>query len=268
MDTKPFALLGALAGITILLGLWLFVFSGDNNNDGTAGGSGPASPTETITVAADTATPAAPAAPAVGGTGGSSVTVTVPYPAGEEPKPPADTFPPGLVNYDIACDTTAGGFGVEWRTWGSDTSGILLPYALGWPVNEPGMPPVCAPNTDFGAAIVATHILYVEDLTPGWIPDMAIDTPGRQTRLNRHQGPRNPADLGFICEPLGWSRVEGRGPISLYHRCGDFPVYVSVLNMDWRDGRWQLVYTPTGMPGQLAPAEPGDAYIPFGEGGG
>lgn len=262
MDTSIPKLLGGLAGgLCLVIGLWIVLAGSDD----TAAG-----PTvEAQTVGADAAqppiTPTATAPGAAPAGGDPAGTVTVTYPEGQAPPTTPPTFPLDAAVTGLACDTSGEGFGVTWRLWGNETSGVWLPYANGWPTNEPGKPPLCAPETDFGAAIVAVHALYIDSLAPGWIPVIAVDTPARQARMERHGGPEDPTGIGQVCEPVGWSVPDGL--VWIFHRCGDRPLVVTKVIMDWFDERWQLRYTITGHPGTHETAEAGWEYYPFGDGG-
>ncbi|MFV0524527.1 MAG: hypothetical protein ACK5RL_08520, partial [Acidimicrobiales bacterium] len=216
-------------------------------------------PTETdVTDTPTTSTTTVPAAPVV----------TVPYPTGEEPTNVPATGPEKATASDPAgCDPTdAGGFGVEMRLWGGNGSGVWLPYPAGWPTNPPGDPVDCAPDSDFGAAVTAAHALYIDVLAPEQIPGIAVDTPGRQTRLDTHEGSFDPAELGYMCELVGWSKPDPAPVYWIFHYCDQGSVFVTKIVMEYQDSRWQAVYTLSGVLGPTAPADPGTTYNPFGTG--
>lgn len=170
--------------------------------------------------------------------------------------------PPSTVSDTpyVGCDPVQKGWGVTLVSWGR----VQLPYAAGWPTNEPGELVDCTPQSDMGGAVAAVHALYVEAFTPSLIPELAADTPGRQVRIDSHSGPADPANLDTDCWPLGWAKPGSRWLI--YHQCGDHPPVVTEVDGRWVDGRWLLVYTIDGRPGVTREAENGETYHPFGGG--
>lgn len=265
MNRHRFVILAAV--VLMGAGIWLVV-KPDNNNDGSA----PATAPDESAVAGE----GAPAAP-------NQTPGTTQPPTGESPVftmstiaglpiETVPTVPPvlpdwvpdgGLVVYPIdetGCVPDEAGYGVEMRAWGD----VMLPYALGWPTNTPGEPPNCAPDTPFGAAIVAAHTLYLDALNPLLIPTIGDDTPGRQIRIENHPGPMDPATLGMTCEVLGWAQASFRN-YRIYSRCGDGPVKATTTAMTRKGGRWLLVYPANGEH-PTRDAQPGEGFYPF-EGG-
>ena len=177
------------------------------------------------------------------------------------PPPLPDWVPEGgLVVQQIdptGCTPNEAGFGVELKPWGD----ILLPYAAEWPTNPPGQAPNCAPDTAFGAAVVAAHALYLDALHPVLIPTIADDTPGRWARIKAHPGPMDPATIGVVCEVVGWSQATFR-QYRIYTRCGTGPVKATTATMTRKADRWLLVYPASGVL-TTRDAQPGEAYYPF-----
>lgn len=148
---------------------------------------------------------------------------------------------PTTIQVDTSCDRGYAGLGVELRAWGD----VLVPYTPGYPTSEPGELWNCTADTVFGGAIAMTHAAYLEALRPDLIPAIALDTPGRDLRINDHPGENPSALLGFSCSPIGWN-WDGENTWSLLHRCGDGDLQVSFFPMEYRDGRWWLVYPRNG----------------------
>ncbi|MEM9892944.1 MAG: hypothetical protein AAF962_18925 [Actinomycetota bacterium] len=264
MDAKiPSLILGLVGGLCVIVGLWL-TLARNGSDDAAVAGGGTAPTTNPASAAVAEAEAVSPST-TVPGSGLGTVTVT--FGEGEAPPSAVPTLPPDAADFSVPCDPTPGGYGIEWKLWGEPESGVWLPYANGWPANQPGQPPVCAPETDFGAAVVAAHALYIDQLAPEWIPSIATDTPGRQARLERHGGSQDPAAINHVCEPVGWSRPDPFW-VWIFHRCDNGPLWVTQTRMVWEQGRWQLAYLNNGAPGIHEPAEAGTAYAPFGEGAG
>jgi len=159
------------------------------------------------------------------------------------------------------CQPVQQGFGIEMKDWGS----IKLPYAAQWPKNQPGQPVDCAPDTDFGGAVVAAHSLNLEEFSPELIPQIAADTPARQTRINLHEGKKDPAVEVVPCQTLGWDKEDGISVWYIYWQCEGGSVSVKSIRMERAGNTWLLVYDITGtVPTGQAPA--GIEYFPF-EGG-
>lgn len=168
---------------------------------------------------------------------------------------------PSAVNVSlIDCDPVESGYGVTMKAWGD----IRLPYAFGWPTNEPGTVVDCAPQTDFGGAVAAAHGLYLEAVEPELIPFVAWDTPGRQLRIDSHPDQFEHNLLGMVCEPVGWFKAE-TSRWRIFHRCGDGPVKVTEVQMKWVENRWLMVYDITGIVTAID-AMPDDEFHPFGGG--
>ncbi|MDH3293933.1 MAG: hypothetical protein OER95_06380 [Acidimicrobiia bacterium] len=146
-----------------------------------------------------------------------------------------------MVEFDTDCDSGYAGLGVEMRAWGD----VLLPYTPGYPTTEPGEVWDCTAGTAFGAAIAMTHAAYLEALRPDVIPAIALDSPGRDIRVNGHVGSNLSASLGFRCSPIGWN-WDGDDTWSLLHQCGEGELRVSYYPMEFRNGRWWLVYPEDG----------------------
>ncbi len=164
----------------------------------------------------------------------------------------------GDVGWDAdTCDLTFRGYGVEMREWGD----ILLPYAVGFPTSDPGQIPNCAPNTDFGGAVIAAHLAYLDAIQPELIPLFAAAGNGRDRRLADHPGPLNPDTLGYRCEPLGWQKSD-TGTFLIYHLCGQSSTKVTEVPLTTAGGRWQLLYPSDGLLASWL-AEAGEAYYPF-----
>lgn len=161
------------------------------------------------------------------------------------------TTPP-TVEPETDCDQRYAGLGVEMRAWGD----VLVPYTPGYPTTDPGEVWDCTADTVFGGAIAMAHAAYLEALRPDLIPLIALDSPGRDLRINGHPGPNSTATLGFLCAPVGWN-WDGDNTWSLLHQCGDGDLQVSYYPMEHRDGRWWLVYPRTG---QVETGPPPDGY--------
>ncbi len=159
---------------------------------------------------------------------------------------------------DTGCEPVEAGFGVELRPWGQ----LLLPYAVGWPTNEPGQPPNCSPETPFGAALTAAHLLWIDAFAPELIPSISNPTPGQQLRLAKHPGPFDVNEIGYVCEPIGWSAASFR-TFRIYTQCdGDGAVKVTNITVIRSDNRWLLLYPPTGEH-ITRDAGAGEAFYPF-----
>lgn len=158
---------------------------------------------------------------------------------------------------DSSCDLTFNGYGVEMKAWGD----ILLPYAVGFPTSDPGEPPDCAPKTDFGGAIVAAHLAYLDVVRPELIPQFAVAGEGLTRRLDEHPGPIEPDTLGYVCEPLGW-RKHDDGAFLIFHLCGDSNTKVTKVPLTTVNGRWQVEYPPDGV-FEWRTAAGAEAYYPF-----
>lgn len=159
------------------------------------------------------------------------------------------------------CQPVQQGFGIEMKDWGS----VKLPYADQWPKNEPGQPVDCAPNTDFGAAVVAAHSINLEFFSPELIPQIAVDTPARKTRIDQHEGKKDPETEVVSCQTLGWDKNDGISVWYIYYQCESGSVQVTPIRMERSGNTWLMVYDITGrIPIGQAPA--GVEYFPF-EGG-
>ncbi len=188
----------------------------------------------------------------------ATVTITGPLEAGaagstSRAEPVAET-----ITWDADdCDLAFKGYGVEMKPWGE----VLLPYAVGFPTSEPGDIPDCAPNSDFGGAVVAAHLAYLDAMRPDLIPLFAAEGPGRDRRLADHPGPLDPDTLGYVCEPLGW-QTSADGAFLIFHYCGESTTKVTEVPLTTAGGRWQLLYPNDGL---LAsePADAGESYYPF-----
>lgn len=172
------------------------------------------------------------------------------------------TIPPAqaitvATDVDSDCDAGYAGLGVEFRAWGD----VLLPYTPGYPTSEPGEVWDCTADTVFGGAIAMTHAAYLEALRPETIPAIAVDTPGRSIRIDRHGEPNAAASLGFLCAPIGWN-WDGNDTWSLLHQCGEGEARVSYYQMEIVDGRWYLVYPQTGRI-ETGPPPEDYAFYPF-----
>lgn len=259
--------LGVVAGVLlIVLALYLILFTSDEDQEtsagavesqapGTGGGeaSAPAGPTPTA--------PPASSQPlfTVTTIEGLSIETVPPIPVDEPDWAPEG----GLVIYPVDatdCDPTERGFGVEMRAWGQ----IRMPYAAGWPTNEPGQAPNCAPDTAFGAAVSAAQALWIETLQPELIPTISEATPAQRLRLDTHPGPMAATEVAWICESVGWSQASFR-TFRIYSRCGDGPLKATTVTVTRSGDRWLLLYPPGG-DFETREAEPGEAYYPFVEG--
>ncbi len=158
---------------------------------------------------------------------------------------------------DADCDLSFKGYGVEMKAWGD----IVLPYAIGFPTSQPGEVPNCAPNSDFGGAIVAAHLAYLDAVRPDLIPVFAAPGDGRDRRVADHPGPLDPDTIGYVCEPLGWQKASD-GAFEIFHYCGESTTKVTKVPLTTAGGRWQLLYPTDGML-ESEPADAGEAYFPF-----
>lgn len=188
-----------------------------------------------------------------------TATVTTVEPAEEQ----TVTIPPSTAwdrRSAAPCDLTFRGYGVVMERWGD----VWLPYADGWPTSNPGEVPNCAPDTDFGGAVLAAHYAYLDALRPELISLFAVDGASTSLRIETHPGPSDPATLGYTCAAEGW-QVDDDGTYLLYHYCGQSGMKVTRLNLVWEDQRWQLVYPTTGRL-ETSAAPGGAAYHPFASG--
>ena len=159
---------------------------------------------------------------------------------------------PTTVEPDSDCDQGYAGLGVEMRAWGD----VLVPYTPGYPATDPGEVWDCTADTVFGGAIAMAHAAYLEALRPDLIPLIALDSPGRDLRINGHPGGNSSASLGFLCSPIGWN-WDSEDTWSLLHQCGDGDLQVSYYPMEHRNGRWWLVYPRSG---RVESGPPPDGY--------
>lgn len=260
------------AVVLMIVGLVLVLRNNTGNDPSASGTPGSAA-------GAAAATPDA-TSPPVEPDAGSGPEVTVPFGPEEGPvftlttieglateTVPGTTVPlpewvpaEGLVARPVdatGCSPVESGFGVVMRPWGQ----VMLPFAAGWPTNTPGQAPNCAPDTAFGAAVVAAHALYIDAFAPELIPTISEATPAQRERLWNHPGPADPAGLPFVCEPVGWSQLSYR-TFRIFTQCGDGPVKATDVTVKRKDDRWLLVYPPTG-DHHTEDAAGGEAFYPF-----
>ena len=68
----------------------------------------------------------------------------------------------------------------------------------------------------------------------------------QQLRLAKHPGPFDVNEIGYVCEPIGWSAASFR-TFRIYTQCdGDGAVKVTNITVIRSDNRWLLLYPPTG----------------------
>ena len=250
----------AVAVALMGFGIWILATGNDPESETQASASDElAAPSSTTSV---TGTPSTTLPAGVPPSIDGLDTETIPTIAGEATGAPVPEWMPpgGIAPVPVPagdCVPVEAGFGIEFRLWGD----IQLPYASGWPTNEPGQPPNCAPDTPFGAAVTAAHALFIETLTPSLIPSISLESPAQQARIDGHPGPSDPAALGYVCEPVGWTQTE-RVEFQIFTRCEDGPIKITAMRMRRSGDRWLTVYPRTGEH-RTWDAAGGESYYPF-----
>lgn len=270
---RPFAMLAAM-GVMGFGYLLVAVGGPDNLLDPTTPSATTPQPS---TASPDGTTGGALGAPTDDVELGGPSTVTVPTTTTTPPttfaEPEAETVDDGAATvpsetvpvWDGECDSSDPGLGAVMRSWGNE---VLLPYANGWPTNDPGTPVDCAPRSQFGAAITGVHSLYLDALAPEHIPQIAVEGASTSARvLLRASNTRTAETIGLVCEPLGWNTTDADGTrFVIYHHCDGTPLMVTEIEMRWDDKRgWLLVYDPSAQL-KTDTASAGTAYYPFAAG--